>query len=198
MLTFSITNKNSSNNICRICISLDANIHKFFNGRFYCVRGEWKDKLAGGPIATVREKALVLTQAQESKSLSVHKKTAAAVIDGDCSWFNNPQVFTFVSEIFRKFCRYFKYVILKRNKYFSLVCFPFFRSMHIPGHVICVLLYSFLPLGNIRIHLIVNFIFSIDTYQHYKVYNHISITDLTEWGQRWERTCRWSYCSRGS
>lgn len=58
---------------------------------FYCVRGECRGRHAGGPLATVRDKDVVLKEAHQSRVTSLQKATAATVIDGDPSWFNNPQ-----------------------------------------------------------------------------------------------------------
>jgi hypothetical protein len=80
---------------------------------YYCVTGEWRGKCAGGAINTVREKSLVAKDAANSRVTSVQRvcisyfpgvelpvvigsiclfqSTAAAVVDGDPSWFNNPQ-----------------------------------------------------------------------------------------------------------
>jgi len=58
---------------------------------FYCVRGDWISKQAGGPIATVRDRAIAAAEANESQIRASIKATAAVVLDGDCSWFNNPQ-----------------------------------------------------------------------------------------------------------
>jgi hypothetical protein len=58
---------------------------------FYCVRGEWKGRVAGGPPNSVREKSVVVDEAAKSRVTAFQKATAAVVIDGDASWFNNPQ-----------------------------------------------------------------------------------------------------------
>ncbi|RYG69029.1 hypothetical protein EON64_03770, partial [archaeon] len=58
---------------------------------FYCVKGECRNLSAGGPLHTVRERESVITSAQVSRSQSVQKSSAACVLDGDASWFNNPQ-----------------------------------------------------------------------------------------------------------
>jgi hypothetical protein len=65
----------------------------FPNDRFnyYCVTGEWRGKCAGGTVNTVREKAVVAKDAAASRVTSIQRSTAAAVIDGDPAWFNNPQ-----------------------------------------------------------------------------------------------------------
>lgn len=59
--------------------------------KFYCLRGECRGVRAGGPLHSVRDKEQVLSAAAASKSLSLQKSTAAVVIDGDASWFTNPQ-----------------------------------------------------------------------------------------------------------
>jgi hypothetical protein len=59
---------------------------------YYCVPGQWRAHEAGGPPLTVRDKAAVASEAQESRSLAAVKNTAAVVVDGDASWFNNPQL----------------------------------------------------------------------------------------------------------
>lgn len=78
-------------------------VHKFFNicyscklfpsdkFSFYCVKGEWKEKTAGGSVSLVRDKADILKDAQASNILAQHKAIPAVVIDGELSWFNNPQ-----------------------------------------------------------------------------------------------------------
>lgn len=58
---------------------------------FYCVRGECRGRQAGGPLNTLRDRDVVLKEAHQSKVHALQKATAAAVIDGDSSWFNNPQ-----------------------------------------------------------------------------------------------------------
>eukprot|EP01031_Cornospumella_fuschlensis_P030520 gene30520-36883_t len=58
---------------------------------FYCVKGECRNLSAGGPLHTVREKEAVINAAQVSRSQSIQKSSAACVLDGDASWFNNPQ-----------------------------------------------------------------------------------------------------------
>lgn len=65
----------------------------FLNNKysFYCVHGNWFDKLAGGSATTVRDRNTVCKDAAESRVLALQKATAATVIDGDTSWFNNPQ-----------------------------------------------------------------------------------------------------------
>ena len=67
---------------------------KLFNGDkfdFYCARGEWKGKEAGGPIQYVREKDKVVQDAQASRLNALNHACPAVVIDGDVSWFRNPQ-----------------------------------------------------------------------------------------------------------
>jgi hypothetical protein len=59
--------------------------------RFYCVRGESRGRHAGGPLSTLRDMSTVLQEAVQSKSHALRKSTAATVMDGDSSWFNNPQ-----------------------------------------------------------------------------------------------------------
>ena len=78
-------------------------VHKYFNTcyscklfpsekfSFYCVKGEWKEKTAGGSINLVREKIDILKDAQASLVMAQNKATPAVVIDGELSWFNNPQ-----------------------------------------------------------------------------------------------------------
>jgi hypothetical protein len=58
---------------------------------FYCVRGECRGRHAGGPLATIRDREVVLKESHQSKVTALQKATAAHVIDGDPSWFNNPQ-----------------------------------------------------------------------------------------------------------
>lgn len=71
------------------------NIHfcKLFpeNYRYYCIRDEWKDKVSGGPLTTIRDSAIALEDAMKAKKDSFQKAYFANVIDGDTSWFNNPQ-----------------------------------------------------------------------------------------------------------
>ena len=45
----------------------------------------------GGPPSTVLDKHVVVKQAAESRSYALNKNTCAIVIDGDSSFFNNPQ-----------------------------------------------------------------------------------------------------------
>lgn len=65
----------------------------FPNNKFsyYCMRGEWLGNEAGGLSVTVRDRDAVAKEATESKFKALHKSVASEVIDGDCSWFNNPQ-----------------------------------------------------------------------------------------------------------
>eukprot|EP01034_Spumella_vulgaris_P022861 gene22861-29038_t len=58
---------------------------------FYCIRGECRGRQAGGPLTTIRDRDTVMRDAAVSKSHAAQKATAAVVIDGDSSWFNNPQ-----------------------------------------------------------------------------------------------------------
>jgi hypothetical protein len=58
---------------------------------FYCARGECRNRHAGGPLATLRDMPTVLSDAAASRALANQKSTASVVIDGDASWFNNPQ-----------------------------------------------------------------------------------------------------------
>jgi hypothetical protein len=60
--------------------------------KFYCIKEEWKEKQAGGPLTTVRDKAAALKDALESKRIAANKASIVTVIDGDSSWFNNPQI----------------------------------------------------------------------------------------------------------
>ena len=67
---------------------------KLFNGDkfdFYCARGEWKGKEAGGPIQYVRDKDKIVQDAQVSRIDALNHACPAVVIDGDVSWFRNPQ-----------------------------------------------------------------------------------------------------------
>mmetsp|Transcript_31078 Transcript_31078/g.31618 ORF Transcript_31078/g.31618 Transcript_31078/m.31618 type:complete len:912 (+) Transcript_31078:48-2783(+) len=59
--------------------------------KYYCVKGEWKDFSAGGPMHTVRDKDTATKAALESLQYASRNCTAALAIDGDCAWFNNPQ-----------------------------------------------------------------------------------------------------------
>ena len=70
-----------------ICCHLFPN-EKF---NFYCVRGECRGKQAGGLLQTVRDKDVVMKEASASRLNASLKSTAAVVVDGDSSWFNNPQ-----------------------------------------------------------------------------------------------------------
>eukprot|EP01038_Epipyxis_sp_PR26KG_P006934 gene6934-9488_t len=58
---------------------------------FYCVRGECRGKQASGPLQTLRDHDTVIKDAAASKTHAIQKATAASVIDGDASWFNNPE-----------------------------------------------------------------------------------------------------------
>ncbi len=81
---------------------------------FYCIRGECRGAHAGGPLTTIRDRETVLHDAQVSRSHATQKvsaalhsiscscelncfyclsvqATAAVVVDGDSSWFTNPQ-----------------------------------------------------------------------------------------------------------
>lgn len=60
--------------------------------KFYCIKDEWRQKQAGGPLVTARDKAAALKDALESKKLGATKSTVVTVVDGDCAWFNNPQI----------------------------------------------------------------------------------------------------------
>lgn len=69
---------------------------KLFKGdsphcNYYCAKGEWRDKQAGGPIASLRdrEEGSKIAQREEARALS--KASAAVIVDGDPFWFNNPQ-----------------------------------------------------------------------------------------------------------
>lgn len=63
--------------------------HDKFN--FYCVRGDCRGPTAGGPLHTIKEKEEVLAAANTSRLQALQKSTAAVVVDGDPSWFINPQ-----------------------------------------------------------------------------------------------------------
>lgn len=41
--------------------------------KFYCVKDEWRDKLAGGPMVTIRDKSVTLHAAMESKKIATLK-----------------------------------------------------------------------------------------------------------------------------
>ena len=58
---------------------------------FFCMAGDWHKQEAGGPCASVREKALVKREAHQSRIEALNQNTCAVVVDGDASWFNNPQ-----------------------------------------------------------------------------------------------------------
>lgn len=58
---------------------------------FYCLPGDWHSTEAGGPPVTIRDKHQVVRQANESRSNALNKNTCAVVVDGDSSFFNNPQ-----------------------------------------------------------------------------------------------------------
>lgn len=58
---------------------------------YYCVKGEWLGKSSGGSCVSIRDKVKVAKDAAESRVVSIQKATTAVVIDGDASWFNNPQ-----------------------------------------------------------------------------------------------------------
>jgi Calpain family cysteine protease len=40
---------------------------------YYCIHNEWKGVLAGGPLHTIRDKSIVVKDAQESKTKSFHR-----------------------------------------------------------------------------------------------------------------------------
>ena len=65
----------------------------FPNNKFsyYCLHGKWKGKEAGGPVQYVKPREMVAAAAAESRTHAALKSTAAVVVDGDSSWFNNPQ-----------------------------------------------------------------------------------------------------------
>lgn len=58
---------------------------------FYCSTGNFAEKTAGGPLNTIRDKDKVVKDAAVSALNASNKSTAAVVIDGDTSWFCNPQ-----------------------------------------------------------------------------------------------------------
>lgn len=58
---------------------------------FYSLPGDWHSTEAGGPPTTIRDKHQVVRQANESRSNALNKNTCAVVVDGDSSFFNNPQ-----------------------------------------------------------------------------------------------------------
>lgn len=58
---------------------------------YYCMRGEWAGGEAAGPCVTARDRETVVREAAESRVRAAHRAVAAEVVDGDCSWFNNPQ-----------------------------------------------------------------------------------------------------------
>eukprot|EP01041_Mallomonas_annulata_P009253 gene9253-19209_t len=59
--------------------------------KYYCIKGEWKEKLAGGPMNTIRDKDDAYKSALESYSQARINATPASAVDGDTAWFNNPQ-----------------------------------------------------------------------------------------------------------
>jgi len=59
--------------------------------RYYCIKGEWKDQSAGGPMHTVRDKDVASKAAIESLEMANKSATAALALDGDTAWFTNPQ-----------------------------------------------------------------------------------------------------------
>lgn len=73
-------------NVCYMCKMFPSDRFSF-----YCVRGEWAEKTAGGAMTTIRDKATVATEAAQSRQNALQKSSVATVIDGDASWFNNPQ-----------------------------------------------------------------------------------------------------------
>lgn len=67
---------------------------KLFNGDkfdFYCARGEWKGKEAGGPVQYVRDREKIVQEATASRLDALNHACPAVVVDGDVSWFRNPQ-----------------------------------------------------------------------------------------------------------
>lgn len=58
---------------------------------YYCARGEWKDDTCGGSISAVREKEAVIRDATASRAVAFARAVPAVSIDGDHSWFCNPQ-----------------------------------------------------------------------------------------------------------
>lgn len=65
----------------------------FPNGKFsyFCIPGKWATHEAAGPVSTIRDKKLVVSEAASSREKASIKSTAAVVVDGDGSFFNNPQ-----------------------------------------------------------------------------------------------------------
>jgi len=76
---------------------------KYFNSVYICklfpnnsysyfrIPGAWTKVTACGPPTTIRDRDLVAKEAAASRVTAFQKATAAMVIDGDSSWFNNPQ-----------------------------------------------------------------------------------------------------------
>jgi len=58
---------------------------------YYRVAGAWNKLTACGPPSTLRDRDVVSKEAAVSRVTAFQKATAAMVIDGDASWFNNPQ-----------------------------------------------------------------------------------------------------------
>jgi hypothetical protein len=58
---------------------------------YYCAKGEWSNKLAGGPMVSLRDRDEGMKLALKEEQRALQKASAAVIVDGDASWFNNPQ-----------------------------------------------------------------------------------------------------------
>mmetsp|Transcript_15027 Transcript_15027/g.15768 ORF Transcript_15027/g.15768 Transcript_15027/m.15768 type:complete len:951 (+) Transcript_15027:19-2871(+) len=58
---------------------------------YYLAKGEWKDKYCGGPLLSIRDREEGSKHAIREELRGQNKATAAVIIDGDASWFSNPQ-----------------------------------------------------------------------------------------------------------
>ena len=69
--------------LCKLFPEGDFKYNKF--------NGQWIGQLAGGKAELIRNRSDVVKDAASSRLVAFQKSTAAAVVDGDACWFNNPQ-----------------------------------------------------------------------------------------------------------
>eukprot|EP01035_Chromulina_nebulosa_P020461 gene20461-26549_t len=70
-----------------LCKLFPTNFYKF-----YCIKGEWREKQAGGQLIPIRDKNSAITAYNDSKKFAFDNASAVTIVDGDSSWFNNPQI----------------------------------------------------------------------------------------------------------
>lgn len=58
---------------------------------YYFDKGDFRDRYAGGPMASIRDREEGARLALKTEHDSLLKATASVIVDGDSSWFNNPQ-----------------------------------------------------------------------------------------------------------